>query len=259
MIIKKVRMPELTKLGNFLSFHSPPVITARDMDEFKTAFEPQLMRLIEDDELATNQSLLLPSELSSSEHFVKLCTPDSQSLMLDDLCKAMLSLWLFLKSERFVSYDPNDLIAKLLELINLIRRKDKANTFGSGSKSDPDKILKPSFDISERIQKLLSHIGNTELSESIQLQLIDADKAFNTYKDSVARVGLYLKRDDAKFASIYRGLSEMFVEKGLATQLINCLIDDIQKMGFKVGSKYADKSWTRKINQKKNYKKNVRR
>lgn len=258
MINKKVQSRGLAKLGNFLSFHPPPVITASDLTEFKNIFEPQLMRLIEDDELATNQSLL-PSELSSREHFARLCTPDSQCFMLDDLCKAMLPLWLFLKSEEYVSYDPNDLIAKLLEMVNLIRRKDKATTFGSGSKSDPDKILKPSFDISEQIQKLLNHVGSTELSESIQLQLIDADKAFNTYKDSVARVGLYLKRDDAKFASIYRALSGVFVKKGFATQLINCLIDDIQKMDFKVGSKYADKSWTRKINQKKNYIKKARR
>lgn len=258
MVNKKVQIQGLVKLGNFLNFRPPPAISASDMTEFKNTFEPQLIRLLEDDELATNQSLL-SSELSSREYFVRLCTPDSQSLMLDDLCKAMLSIWLFLKSENYVSYDPDDFIAKLLELINLIRRKDKATTFGSGSKSDPDKILKPSFDISEQIQKLLSHIGSTELSESIKLRLIDADKAFNTYKDSVARVGLYLKRDDAKFTSIYRNLSGTFVEKGFATQLINCLIDDIQKMGFKVGSKYADKSWTRKINQKRNYIKKARR
>lgn len=257
MINKKVQNPGLAKLGNFLSFHPPPVITASDMTEFKNTFEPQLLRLIEDDELATNQSLL-PSELSSREQFVRLCTPDSQSFMLDDLCKAMLSLWLFLKSEKYVSYDP-DLIAKLLELVNLIRRKDKAKSFGSSSNSDLDKILKPTLQISEQIQKLLNHVGENELSESIQLQLIDACTAFNTYKDTVERVSLYLKHDDAKFASIYEALSEMFVEKGLATQLINCLIDDIRKMGFKAGSKYADKSWARKINQKKNYKKKARR
>lgn len=213
----------------------------------------QLVRLFESDDLSVNRTTLLPRKLSPKEQFQRLGTADSDCFELDDFFKVMVPLWLFLKSNEDLPYDPNDLIAKLLELSVIVRRMDRAKAFGSASKGAVDKILKPSKSILNLVERIEKDIGKTELPEAVRLQLADASTKFSTYILSLNKIEQALKHDEQKFISIYQSLGKTFGDKGRATQVINCLIADLQNLGLEVSPRFKDGSWTRKLNQKKSY------
>lgn len=256
MISKKVKIRGLPKLGKILDFRPP--LSVPEVGEFKDRFETQLLRLLEQDDLAVNQTTLSPRRFSPRDQFRQLGTYDSDCLEVDDLVRGLLPIWGFLKLEEYVSYDSDDLIAKILELVVLIRRKGKAKAFGSGSKNDPDKIYKPSNKISKMLESLLEHAGETQLPEAIKIQLLEAHGSFKVYHSSLKKLEAVYVSDEAKFKSIYKALTRMLNDKGLATQLINSLISDIQGLGFLVERKFADGSWTKKLKKKEVYLANKR-
>ncbi|MCB0327954.1 MAG: hypothetical protein KDD52_10110 [Bdellovibrionales bacterium] len=159
MFNKKVKTQKLPKLGKILDFRPPLLVP--DINDFKDRFASQLMRLLEQDDLSVNQTTLSPRKFSPTEQLRQLGTPDSDCLEVDDLVQGLLLIWGFLKLEESPRYDPDDMIAKILELIVLIRRKGKAKAFGSGSKNDPDKIYKPSDKISKMLELLLEHASGS--------------------------------------------------------------------------------------------------
>ncbi len=168
MISKKVKIRGLPKLGKILDFRPP--LSVPEVGEFKDRFETQLLRLFEQDDLAVNQTTLSPRKFSPRDQFRQLGTYDSDCLEVDDLVRSLLPIWGFLKLEEYVSYDPDDLIAKILELVVLIRRKGKAKAFGSGSKNDPDKIYKNTL---SGLGSRLQGIKKNKVDELVD-QLIDA-------------------------------------------------------------------------------------
>jgi len=257
MISKKTKTLKLPKLGKMLDFRPP--LSVPEFKEFKERFETQLLRLIEQDDLSANQTTLSPRKLSPRDQFRQLGTYDSDCLDIGDLVRSLLPIWGFLKSEEYVPYDPDDMIAKILELIVLMRRREKAKSFGSGSKNDPDKIYKPSNKIARMLESLLAYTSETQLPESIKIQLLEATRSFGVYQASIKKLNAAYVSDEAKFKSIYKDLGKMLNEKGLATQFINCLISDIQDLGFSVGTKFADGTWTKKLRQRESYKKKQKR
>lgn len=253
---KKRNTIGLPKLGKTLSFR-PPLATP-DIRDLKETFEPQLMKLIEQDHLSANEVTLSPRNSSSKEQFRQLGRHDSESFELDDLARSILPLWGFLRSKESLSYDPDELIAKVLELVVLIRRKEKAKAFGSRSNSSPDKTNKLTDKIAIDLQNLLNHVGDTELPQTIRLQLIKADRAFGRYHTSIKSLRNVYAKDEAKFRSIYKSLESMLGNKGLATQLINGLVADLEALGFLVDRKFSDGSWTKKIRSKEVYRAKTR-
>ena len=243
-------------MGKTLSFRPP--IAPPDIKEFKDIFEPQLMKLIEQDHLSGNEVTLSPRKSSSKEQFRQLGRYDSECFELDDLAKSILPLWGFLRSEESLSFDPDELIAKVLELVVLIRRKEKAKAFGSRSKNSPDKTNKLTDKIAIDLQNLLNHVGDTELPETIRLQLHEAGRAFDRYHVSIKSLRSAYAGDEAKFKSIYKSLVSMLGNKGIATQLINGLVADLEALGFLVDKKFSDGSWTKKLRSKDVYRAKTR-
>lgn len=235
-----------------------PPLSVPDIKEFKERFEPQLMRLIEQDDLSVNQTTLQPRKFSPRDQFKKLGTYDSDCFAIDDLTRGLLPMWGFLKYEECVQYDPDEMIAKTLELVALIRRKEKARAFDSRSKGDLHKIYEPTDKIGKMFESLLNHAGDTQLPEAIKIHLLEASKSFGIYHASIKTLRTAYVSDEKKFKSIYKDLEKMLNKKGLATQLINCLVADIQDLGFSVGSRFADGSWTKKLRQREAYKKKRR-
>lgn len=238
-------------MGKILGFR-PPIVNP-DIKELKDIFEPQLMKLIEQDHLSANEVTLSPRKFTSREQFRQLGRPDSECFEIDDLARSILPLWGFLKSEGSLPFDPDDLIAKVLELVVLIRRKEKAKAFGSRSKSSPDKTNKLTDKIATDLQNLLNHVGDTELPVTIRIQLQEADRAFKIYHSSVRTLRVAYREDEAKFRSIYKSLVEMLGNKGVATQFVNGLVADLEALGFLVDNKFSDGSWPKKLRSKEVY------
>lgn len=258
----KKQVVKLGNLGKILDFTPPLLVTKFDTEDFKAKFGSQLSTLLENDELASSQSFLLGRENKSVEKKkADLLTYEDENWQISDFVSALVELWLFLKTEvteaPFI-YDPDDFIAKILVLTDIIRRKDAAAAFGSKSKEERDEVLRPAKEIVEKMKMLEKNINNDlvyGLSPAIKIQFVKAKADFEKFKFALERYEVFIASDDLTFKQIYTALQKDAGDKSYVTQIINALIKDLIDFNIEVGTKYKDKSWVRKLNEKNKYEK----
>ncbi|MBY0314405.1 MAG: hypothetical protein K2Q26_02730 [Bdellovibrionales bacterium] len=200
--------------------------------------------------MSTTRGQLLPiKKVAEQESLKKLGTLESDNFLLDDLVRGMTGIWLQLRINNDLGYDPDDLIAKLILLSNLMRRHDPEKAFGSRSKEDRDQVLAPTLKLENGFQKLSDSLDSSQLPEEIHLQFLDAKTSFEKFSFSINHYAQTIERDEKLIENLYGSLITLLGSKSKATELVNHLASDLQSLGFKVRDKFEHKKWTRQVRE----------